>query len=172
MRVVTRVAVRVFSPVTPDGLGRWVVRRFTRKLTDWLIYEADIDEDKALNVLLNGMALAFWLSRSYRENIRGFTARYAFQTGDGKVEETASFANQRMEVPASGRVTAEQVTVKFRNATAFRRFLVQQDIMNALMANDITVEGNLNYTWRFMWLAKDLVYRLTGVANFPKAKVA
>ena len=57
---------------------------------------------------------------------------------------------------------AYNVAVTFDDAAALRRFLFSrdQDILATLMANDVAVDGNLNYMHKFGFLARDLTTRL------------
>ncbi len=50
----------------------------------------------------------------------------------------------------------------FRNPVALRDFLFSknQDVLQSLLKNEVTVEGNLNYLYKFGFMAKDLMRRL------------
>ena len=39
-------------------------------------------------------------------------------------------------------------------------FSRDQDILNSLLANDVEVDGNLNYVYKFGFMARDLGHRL------------
>jgi len=120
--------------------------------------------DKFLEVLLGGMSLAFLLLRSFRRNINGFEGAYLFRTADGQVAAGARFENGRMQVVTHD-VPAYDVAVTFKDPAALRRFLFSrdQDILASILANDVSVDGNLNYIYKFGFLARALVSRL-GVA--------
>jgi hypothetical protein len=117
--------------------------------------------DGFLELLLAGMDLAFVLSRSFRKNIRGFTARYVFEAGDGRVAATADFANGKMH--RSDRAKSPwTVRVSFVSTEAFWRFLFSkdQDILNSILKNEVEVEGNVNYLYKFGFMARELQRRL------------
>ena len=153
--------LRWFSYVFPDFAGNWTLRMFSRQVMKELSAGAT---DKFLELLLRGMDLAFSLSKSYRGNIENFNARYVFTTRKGRVGATADFADGNMRVHDSAK-DQWNVRVTFTDSAALRRFLFgkDQDILNSLLANEVEVEGNLNYLYKFGFMAKDLGQRL-GVA--------
>jgi hypothetical protein len=120
--------------------------------------------DKFLEILLGGMGLAFLLLRGFRRNLTGFSGRYLFRTADGAVAAGARFANGHMQV-LHEEDRAYDVAITFQNPAALRKFLFSrdQDILASILANEVTVDGNLNYIYKFGFMARDLVHRL-GVA--------
>jgi hypothetical protein len=117
--------------------------------------------DKAVELLLYAMDVAFLLLANYRRNLRGFTGSYVLRTADNKVAASALFANQKMSVRREA-IASPTVTVTFKTAQALRRFLSakEPDILDSLLANDVEVEGNLNYVYKFCFMARDLTRRL------------
>jgi hypothetical protein len=117
--------------------------------------------DKFLEALLGGMSMAFLLLGSYRRNIKGFSGAYLFRTADGKVAAGARFDRGRMRLLTT-ELAAYNVAVTFNDPPALRRFLFSrdQDILASIMANDVSVDGNLNYVHKFGFLARDLIARL------------
>ncbi|MFH0821274.1 MAG: hypothetical protein V2B18_00855 [Pseudomonadota bacterium] len=129
--------------------------------------------DWTLDQLLRAMSLAFELSRNrmvlllcpnlkgYDENIRDFTGGYVFGSKDGLVCVSAIFKNDRMEV--KGVESADwNVKVMFEDVQAFWKFLLAggNDIFDSIMENDVEAYGNLNYLYKFGFMAKDLQQRL------------
>jgi hypothetical protein len=150
--------IKWLAALLPD---RWA-RRLMRKQIDQL--RAALEGtlvDKFLEILLAGMSLAFLLLGSYRRNIKGFCGVYLFRTADGKVAVGARFQNGRMHV-LSTEISAYNVAITFNDPAALRRFLFSrdQDILASILANDVSVDGNLNYIYKFGFLARDLVGRL------------
>lgn len=117
--------------------------------------------DKAVEMLLYAMDVAFLLLANYRRNLRGFTGSYVLRTADNKVAASALFADQKMSVRREA-IASPTVTVTFKTAQALRRFLSakEPDILDSLLANDVEVEGNLNYVYKFCFMARDLTRRL------------
>lgn len=131
---------------------------FSHRLAEQL--QGDVSDD-FLELLLRGMAAAFLFSGDYRENIQGFTGTYVFRTGDGRVGCTAAFRNGRMKIENAAR-PASDVCVTFKDSKALQRFLLAEnhDILDSILANDVEVEANLNYIYKFGFLARDLARRL------------
>jgi hypothetical protein len=153
-----RSALAPLSRFLPEDTASEITRRCSRRLVDELTGELT---DEFLELLLEGMDLAFFLSGAYRENIRDFKGRYFFRTEDGSVGASAVFGEGRMEVREEA-IPDWSVRVTFRDSSALRTFLFSrnQDILNSLLKNDVDVDGNLNYLFRFGFLARDLLRRL------------
>ncbi len=134
---------------------------WSKKIKDEICGEVT---DEFLELLLKGMDLAFFFSSSYRRNINGFKGRYLFRTSDNKVAASAIFKDSDMQVRDSA-IEDWDVRVTFKNAKALRNFIFSknQDILNSILANEVEVDGNLNYIYKFGFLARDLGKRL-GVA--------
>jgi hypothetical protein len=128
--------------------------------------------DALVGLLLRGMDLAFCLSRAYRRNIKNFEGRYLFTTTDGSVVESATFTDSNMHVQHDG-IRDWDVKVTFKDAPALKAFLFSQDqdILDSVLRNDVEVEGNLNYIYKFGFMARDLMRRL-GVGYDAKKKLA
>lgn len=154
-RKVLRLLSRAFSEQTAHRMARFL----SRKLVDQLRNKTT---DKFLELLLRSMDIAFALGRSYREgNLEGFRARYVFATRDGKVGATAEFEDGDMKVSdqATDDFTAR---VRFKDAEALRRFLFaeKQDVLDSLLRDEVELDGNLNYVYKFGYMARDLQERL------------
>jgi hypothetical protein len=107
------------------------------------------------------MDMAFAVSRSFRKNIENFKGCYVFQTEDGAIKNSATFKNGDMEVFERVREDWD-VRVTFKNSGALRAFLFSknQDILNSILKNEVDVDGNLNYIYKFGFMARDLMRRL------------
>ena len=99
--------------------------------------------------------------KGYRKNIEGFEGRYLFRTAGELVVSSAVFQGGEMFVK-QGSITDWDVRVTFKNVTALREFLFSrdQDILNSLLANEVEIDGNLNYIYKFGFMARDLAHRL------------
>lgn len=159
---VRRSALQLASATLPERIQHLVVGLFSRRLKAQLCNRMT---DEFLEMLLRGMDLAFLICSGYRRNIRGFKGACVFCTADGKVAATAVFENGRMRVEHEARNTYD-VRVSFEDAHALWSFLLaeNQDILESILANTVDVDGNLNYLYRFGFLAKDLTRRL-GLAS-------
>ncbi|MBZ5655725.1 MAG: hypothetical protein LAO56_10660 [Acidobacteriia bacterium] len=156
-----RSALQLASRGFPGPIQNFLVDRFARQLKAEL-YEKMTDD--FLEALLRGMDWAFLLSGSYRRNIEGFRGVCVFRTLDNKVATTAVFEDSHMSIEDQARSTYN-VRVSYQDAHALWSFLLSenQDILDSILKNTVDVDGNLNYLYRFGFLAKDLTRRL-GVA--------
>jgi hypothetical protein len=161
MRRLRRWVLRQLSRAFSDRMSDWVARRLTRELAEELRTRAT---DGFLELLLRGMDVAFSICQSFRKNIENFEARYVFAAGNGKVATTADFANGGMRVHREIR-EPWTVRVTFASPKALRAFLFSkdQDILDSILANEVEVDGNLNYLYKFGFMARDLERRL-GIA--------
>jgi len=154
---VLRLASRVWPRRRQDILVRAGARQLAAELCGELT-------DGFVEALLRAMEMAFAVSKSYRRNIAGFRATYVFKTDDGRVGVSARFDNGRMRV-SSAPETRYHACISFKDAHALWAFLLSgnQDILDSILADTVDVDGNLNYVYRFGFLARDLTRRL-GVA--------
>jgi len=153
--------LKLLSWVLP---GRLRLRLMRKQIEDLRRALEGTLTDKFLEVLLGGMSLAFLLLRGFRNNLAGFSGRYLFRTADGAVAVVAHFANGRIQILREAD-NAYDVAVTFKDPAALRKFLFSrdQDILASILANEVSVDGNLNYIYKFGFMARDLIHRL-GVA--------
>jgi hypothetical protein len=135
-----------------------LVRRKTQALKDEL--EGRLT-DKFVEVLFFSMEVSFILLASYRRNLRGFRGSYVVRTADKRVAASAVFGHEKMTVKTDA-VASPNVTVTFKDPAALRRFLFSkdQDVLASLMANEVEVDGNVNYVYKLGFMARDLTRRL------------
>jgi hypothetical protein len=155
---IRRSMLQLVSTPLPERIQHAVVRWCSKGLRAQLC-EAPTDE--LLELLLNGMDLAFLICSGYRRNIRGFQGTCVFRTDDEQVAATTLFKDGRMNVEHEARPTYD-LRVSFKDAHALWSFLLSenQDILDSILANTVNVDGNLNCLYRFGFLAKDLTRRL------------
>ena len=153
-----RNLLRFIPYLFSDIVGGYIIRLFSRSLKRELSGKAT---DEFLELLLMGMDLAFCLSKGYRRNIRDFEGRYLFRTADDIVAAAATFKHGDMEVHKEA-IEDWDVRVTFKDARAFKDFIFSrdQDILDSLLANDVEMDGNLNYIYKFGFMARDLGHRL------------
>lgn len=116
--------------------------------------------DGFLELLLRAMGFAFELSPAYRRNIEGFEGVLLFTAGDG-VAASATFQNGQMTM-GHEHIDHPNAQIAFRDPAALRAYLLSggQDILQAILENKVETKGNLNYIYRFGFLARDLARRL------------
>lgn len=117
--------------------------------------------DKFLEILLYGMDLAFCLSKGYQRNIENFNGRYLFRTANNLVAAAAIFKDGDMEVHKE-LIKDWDVRITFKDAAALRDFIFSkdQDILNSLLKNEVEIDGNVSYIYKFGFMARDLSHRL------------
>jgi len=155
---IRRTFLNLIPSLFSERAGQWVLRRWSGRLINEMGGRLT---DKFLEILLYGMDLGFSLSKDFRRNIENFRGQYVFRTADHLVATSATFGDGDMRVH-TGLLEDWDARITFKDAPALRRFLFSknQDILNSLLANEVAVEGNLNYIYKFGFLAKDLGRRL------------
>jgi hypothetical protein len=160
LRALRRKVLRTLSRIFSDRTAHRLTRLFSRRFVEQLRNKAT---DDFLLVLLRSMDIAFAISRSYREdNLQEFRARYVFTTKDGEVGATVRFdddGDMKVSDEAADEFT---VRVRFKDAAALRRFLFaeKQDVLDSVLRDEIEIDGNLNYVYKFGYMARDLERRL------------
>ncbi len=157
---VARSISRYFPAFLTDVFWTWLAKLVNRRLKKELSANAT---DKFLEFLLSGMDLAFSISKGYRKNIEDFKGCYLFRTADNLVAATVTFKDGDMKVyEDEDEIEDWDVRVTFKDSAALISFLFSknQDIINSLLANEVEVDGNLNYIYKFGFMARDLVRRL------------
>lgn len=158
-----RWGLQLLSYLFSDTLAKKLARLFSRRAVERIRLEAT---DDLLDLLLFAMEICFILDRSYREtNLNGFTGTYVFTAAGGPIGGTARFENGRMH--ASAEPSSDYtVRVRFKTPVALRNFLFADspDVLDALLEDQVELDGNLNYIYKFGFMVKDLERRL-GLLN-------
>ncbi len=132
--------------------------------------------DKLLYGLLEAMALLFLLNKEYRKNIKDFTASYVIQSEDGKIDVSAIFKKVPLLLSTLDGMDVKDIavdnpttTVTFRDGKAMAEFLLSgnPDVIEGMLDNQLSVSGNLNYLFKFIYLLW-LIPELLGINNFKK----
>jgi hypothetical protein len=124
---------------------------FIEKLTD--IFGAKFTEDMLL-ILLEGMSLLFLISPKFRKQIKGFNGSYVFKSVDDAFKVSIEFKNERMKVH-KGDIANPSLTIAFKDSHALLNFLFspKPDVIGAMLNQDVILDGNLNYLYRFAYIA-------------------
>ncbi len=149
---------RPITWIMSDKRVEALVEKGTRELKKQLTEETT---DDFLELLLKGMDLSFCLSSDYRRNLKDFKGRYLFRTSTGGVTVGAVFKKGNMKVRKKG-IDDWDIKVEFTDADALNTFLFSksQDILDSLLDNTVQVDGNVNFIFKFGFMAKDLGHRL------------
>lgn len=118
--------------------------------------------EELLETLLKGMSLVFLVSDKYRKNIDKFEGRYLFRSSDGAFAVSAEFIKGKMKVRA-GEIEQPNIKVLFKNPAALMNFIFspKPDVLTAMLKQEVTLDGNLNYLYKFAYMANHL--RLKGL---------
>ena len=113
--------------------------------------------EEFLQTLLTLMQIVFVVNHEYRRNIKNFEGRYQFCSKDGEVTIAAVFHNNRMDVMEK-KIDRPDITITFRDGRTLLNFIIspRQDILGSMLRHDVVTEGNLNYLYKFGFMAKQL----------------
>jgi hypothetical protein len=133
-----------------------------RTLTEF--FESEMTEG-FLELLLNMMRLTFQFDEKFRRNIEGFRGRYLFRSRDGQITVSAEFSDGEMNVEKAI-IASPHITITFRDDKALMGFILapKPDILGAMLRQDVVLEGNLNYLYKFAYMAKRLQLMALGQA--------
>lgn len=114
-------------------------------------------------LLLIIMSMSFRLSRKYRKHIEEFRGKYIFRSKDGLINVSVIFKKGRiskqdiMKVTRSG-IEGANVTIIFRDASVVKYYILSKkpDILNSILNQDISIQGNLTYMYKFGYMASQL----------------
>jgi hypothetical protein len=149
----------IVSTTLPGKLGvRVMAERFRQSL------ESELAEG-FLQILLRLMSLVFFLSKDFRRNIEDFKGKYIFRSKDNSIQTSVLFEGGRMRVKEN-LIDHPNVTIVFRNSKALMSYLLspKPDILGSLLRQDVVVDGNFNYLYKFAFMAKRLQLMVTGPA--------
>jgi hypothetical protein len=121
--------------------------------------------EEFLEALLTLMSLVFFLNKDFRRNIKNFNGRYLFKSRDNEITVAAVFRNNQMRVYEKA-IDRTNVTVTFRNAKALMNYLLspKPDILGSILRQDVVIDGNFNYLYKFAYMAKHLQLIVIGRA--------
>ena len=144
-------------------IGKFALEKAGEKFLKSLEDEA---AETFLEMLLLFMRLKFMFDPSYRRNIENFKGRYQFRSRDGGITVLVEFDNEKMDIKETLSEDVD-VTVIFKDGRSLMNFLLSQnrDVLRGLLNNEINVNGNLNYIYKFAFMANHLQLELTG--NLP-----
>ncbi len=113
-----------------------------------------------LYLLLKAMSLFFRLAKNFRKNIKDFKGRYIFKSKDGSIRVSVIFkkgkdGKQDIMKVYKKEIENSNVAVIFKDASAMKNFLLSKhpDILNSVLKQDITIDGNLTYIYKFGYMA-------------------
>jgi hypothetical protein len=141
--------------------GKSLRKRILLKQLDGCI--AGKATEKILEVLLELMSIMFLIDKSYRKNIIGFNGKYRIQDQTGAVDVSFQFASNEMTWQKA-EIPNPNIAVNFKDPESICSFLfsANPDILNFVLHNKVSYAGNLNYLFKFAYMAKHLQLEFLG----------
>jgi len=139
---------------------RWQRKRVEPRFLQCLQSEA---AEEFLELILKLMSLAFKLDADFRRNIKGFTGRYQFRNLDNSVTIAAIFTGKGLKVKER-LIPDADVSVIFKDSKSLMNYLLatDRDILRLMLNNEVVLNGNVNYIFKFGYMANHLQLALTG----------
>jgi hypothetical protein len=118
--------------------------------------------EEFLELLLKTMKLVFMVDNDFRRNINNFNARYLFKSKDDQITMAVIFKNAKMKVYEK-KISNTDITIIFKNGNALLKYLLspKTDILGAILNQDVTFQGNLNFLSKFAFMSKRLQLMIT-----------
>jgi len=141
----------------PDNL---ILKSAMKNFSDSLTSEFAED---FLQLLLGLMSVVFMFDHDFRKNIERFNGRYQFKSKDGRITVAALFGNDRLEVREE-EIPNPDITVLFKDGKALMGYLLtpKPDILGSILRQEVSLDGNLTYLYKFAFMAKRLQLMATG----------
>lgn len=148
-------------------IRRWFIKRGFLKLIEAEKIEAELAEEFFKTLLLL-MKFSFLVDRKFRSYIEDFLGIIEFRSKDGEIRVLAIFKNSALKVKEQEPQEIGEtpnVIVNFKDHISLMNFLLpkggKRDILRSLLNNEVILKGNLNYIYRFGFLANHLQLELT-----------
>jgi len=116
-----------------------------------------------LQLLLGLMSVVFMFDHDFRKNIERFNGRYQFKSMDGCLTVAALFGENRLDVREE-EIPNPDITILFKDGKALMGYLLtpKPDILGSMLRQEVLLDGNLNYLYKFAFMAKRLQLMATG----------
>jgi hypothetical protein len=157
----------LLSKLLPASILMWLFRWWHGRCFNEMDGKAT---DATLEALLTAMQWGYRLFPAWRSRIQGFQGTIVFAAkspsdGADVVHATAVFDGSRMKALCRA-ADSFDVKVTFRDPGSLFAFLMSRnhDIADALLTNSIDTAGNLNYVYRFGFLAMEMTRSLRALA--------
>ncbi len=119
--------------------------------------------EEFLENLLRLMSLVLQLDHDYKRNIIDFSGRYQFLSSDSAITVAALFNDDEMEVREEI-IRDPDITITFKDGKALMGYLLspKPDVLGSMLRQEVQLDGNLNYLYKFAYMAKRLQLMATG----------
>lgn len=116
-----------------------------------------------LQLLLSLMSVVFLVDHNFRKHIKGFNGRYQFKSKDGCLNVAALFQDNQLEIREEV-IPNPNITILFKDGKALMGYLLapKPDILGSMLRQEVSLDGNLNYLYKFAFMAKRLQLMASG----------
>lgn len=116
-----------------------------------------------VEILLKLMSLILCIDKDFRRNIKDFNAKYLLMDKAGKFTIWVILQDEKLTVSEKP-IEGSNATIIFKDQHALFNFIISPnpDIINALLNQDVTFKGNMNYITKFVYMAKHLRIQFMG----------
>ncbi|MBM3131447.1 MAG: hypothetical protein FJZ95_00205 [Chloroflexi bacterium] len=148
-----------------NGLLNLIFRRWWR----WRLksrFRKCVESEAAeefLELLLKLMSISFKIDKDFRRNIEGFNGRYQFKSRDNSVTVAAIFDGKELKVKEK-LIPDPDISVIFKDGQSIMNYLLadNRDILKLVLNNEVVLNGNTNYIFKFGYMANHLQLALAG----------
>lgn len=124
--------------------------------------------EEFLKTLLKLMSVSFQVDKRLRKHIEGFRGSIQFRSRDDAIRVVAEFKDNKLkqrELKRNERLKeVPNATVVFKNAEGLMNFLLpkggKRDVLRSLLKNEVALDGNFNYIYRFGFVANHMQLEL------------
>ena len=106
------------------------------------------------------------IGSNFRENIEGFEAKYQFRSKSGDINVLLKFHDGDMDWKESPSQDVN-ASLEFKDGHALVNYLFNylvlqdRDFLKSMTKNEIKVSGNLNYLYKFLFMANHIILEAT-----------
>jgi hypothetical protein len=148
----------------------WKIRSyFARK--SFLDHFKEEAAEEFLKALIRFLSFSRYLDSYLRRSMKDFDGRIEFRSVDGGIRVLATFEKGRLRgrelKPHEELKPPADARVVFKDVAAVKNFLLpkgglkgRRDVLRSLLNNEVRLEGNYNYIYRFGFLATHVQLKL------------
>ncbi len=154
----------------PEALDIWGIE--VKKFIDSLEAETAETIMETLLLLMKTRFLIdpIFIGSDYLHNLDNFDVRYQFRSKSGDISVLVEFYQGQMNWKES--LSQDVIaTLEFKDGQALVNYLINyvilqnRDFLQSILNNEIQVSGNLNYLYKFLFMANHMLLEATG--NLP-----
>jgi hypothetical protein len=119
--------------------------------------------EEFLEAVLGLMKILLLIDHDFKRNIIDFNGRYQFKSLDGSITVAAIFRDDAMQVREEV-ISNPDITVMFKDSKALMNYLLapKPDVLGSMLRQEVTLDGNLNFLYKFAFMAKRMQLMVTG----------